>query len=141
MGTWGVGPFANDEALDFLDEIEAAAEADRLGALARPIDHVAFSGDYLEAPTMTEAVAAAAVVGAVLNPGAARGEPYLPEWVGRVSSTHLDNELVERARKALRRAMQPEDNELHELWAEAGAAHEWRADLSRVLAWLGDRDD
>ena len=90
---------------------------------------------------MTEAVVAAAVVGAVLNSGAARGEPYLPEWVGRVSSTHLDNELVERARKALRRAMQPEDNELHELWAEAGAAHEWRADLSRVLAWLGDRDD
>lgn len=141
MGTWGVGPFANDEALDFLGEIESLAQADRLGALARPIDHVAFSGGYLEAMDLAEAIAAAAVVGAVLNPAAAQAEPYLPDWVRQARPDTLDNGLVERARKALRRARQPGDNELHELYVEAGAAQEWLADLSRVLAWLGDRDD
>lgn len=139
MGTWGIRPFENDEALDFLEEVEDSQ--DRMGVLARPLEHVAFSGDYLEVPDLAEAVAAATVIGAVLKPGVAQGEPYLPGWLAEVDSSGLDNSLVETARKALRRAMQPADNELHELWTEAGAAQEWQADLSRVLAWLGDRDD
>lgn len=139
MGTWGIGPFENDEALDFLEDVEDAE--DRLGVLARPIEHVAFSGDYLETPDLTEAIAAAAVIGAVLKPDAARDEPYLPQWLAEVNQSQLDNSLVETARKALRRAMQPADNELHELWTEAGAEQEWQQDLSRVLGWLGDRDD
>lgn len=139
MGTWGIRPFENDEALDFLEEVEESD--DRAAALARPIEHVAFSGGYLETADLTEAIAAAAVIGAVLRPEAARDEPYLPEWLAEVEQSQLDNGLIETARKALRRAMQPGDNELHELWAEAGAAQEWQADLARVLAWLGDRDD
>lgn len=139
MGTWGIRPFENDEALDFLEEVEDAE--DRLGALARPLEHVAFSGDYLETADLTEAIAAAAVIGAVLKPEAAENEPYLPGWIADVDRGGLDNALVETARKALRRAMHPGDNELHELWSEAAAAEEWQEDLARVLAWLGDRDD
>jgi len=41
----------------------------------------------------------------------------------------------------LRRALQPENNELYELWAEEEAASDWQAALARVLGWLGDRDD
>lgn len=141
MGTWGVGPFGNDEALDFLEEIEAEVAEGRIGLLARPMEHVAFSGDYLEAPDLSEAVAAAAVIGAVLDPAAAADEPYRPDWVAQMSAGALDNTLVETARRVLRRAMQPGDNELFELWHEAGAAQEWQADLARVLGWLGDRDD
>lgn len=139
MGTWGIGPFENDEALDFLEEVERAE--DPLGLLARPIDHVAFSGDYLEAHEVAEAVAAAAVVGAVLRPGEAQGEAYLPDWLDSVSRDRLDDGLIEKARKALRRAMRPENNELVELYDEAGAAADFQADVARVLAWLGDRDD
>ena len=141
MGAWGTGPFQNDEALDYLAAVEESGGAGRLGALERPLEHVVHSGAYLEAPEVTEAVAAAAVVGAVLNPAAALGEPYLPDWVVQVPPDRLDNELVELARRALRRALQPQDNEAHELWTEAGAADEWQVDLRRVLAWLGDRDD
>jgi hypothetical protein len=141
MGAWGTGPFQNDEALDFLGGVEEAARSGRLGALEPPLEHVVHSGDYLNAPEVTEAVAAAAVVGAVLNPAAAAGAPNLPEWVVQVPGERLDNELVELARRALRRALQPQDNEAHELWAEAGAADEWQGELRRVLGWLGDRDD
>ena len=139
MGTWGIRPFENDEALDFLDEVEQSD--DRMGVLARPIEKVAFSGGYLEAPDLAEAIAAAAVVGAVLKPQEAAGEPYLPDWVATVRPGDFDNGLIEQSRKALRRAMQPEDNELYELYDEAGATDEFTADLARVLAWLGDRDD
>ncbi|MGA8044661.1 MAG: DUF4259 domain-containing protein [Dermatophilaceae bacterium] len=141
MGAWGTGPFQNDEALDFLAAVEEAGRTVRLGPLDGPLEHVVHSGAYLEAPEVTEAVAAAAIVGAVLNPAAAAGEPGLPDWVALVPAERLDNELVELARRALRRALQPQDNEAHELWDEAGAAAEWQGDLRRVLGWLGDRDD
>jgi hypothetical protein len=141
MGAWGTGPFQNDEALDFLAGVEDAAVSGRLGVLERPLEHVVHSGDYLEAPEVTEAVAAAAVVGAVLNPMAAADEPDIPEWVSQLDGDRLDNELVELARRVLRRALSPEDNEAHELWAEAGAVSDWQRDLRRVLEWLGDRDD
>ena len=62
MSAWGAGPFENDEALDFLDGLEASGEAPRLDALAAPLQHVAHSGDYLEGPDVTEAVAAAAFI-------------------------------------------------------------------------------
>ncbi|KAB7739801.1 DUF4259 domain-containing protein [Nostocoides sp. F2B08] len=141
MGAWGTGPFQNDEALDFVAAVEEAGRSGRLGALGRPLEHVVRSGDYLIAPDVTEAVAAAGVVGAVLNPTESAGEPGLPEWAAQVPPERLDNELVELARRALRRALQPHDNEAYELWAEAGADAQWQDDVRRVLGWLGDRDD
>lgn len=140
MGTWGAGPFENDEALDFLGEVEESGPG-RLGRLAGPLQHVAYSGDYLEAHEVSEAVAAAAVVGAALRPADAAGEPYLPEWVRSVQASDLDNELIHLSRQALQRALQAENNELYELWAEEEAAADWQAALARVLGWLGDRDD
>lgn len=139
MGTWGIRPFENDDAADFLGEVGEAT--DRAAVLARPLDHVAYSGDYLEAPDLTEAIAAAAVVGARLRPAEAQGEPGLPAWVSELRVEDFDNGLVETARKALRRAMHAENNELYELWAEAGQASEYQGEVARVLAWLGDRDD
>lgn len=141
MSAWGAGPFESDEALDFLGDLEEPGGPRRLGALARPMEHVAHSGDYLEAPDVTEAVAAAAFIGAVLNPTAAAGEPDRPGWTSEVSPDEIDTELVELARQALRRALRPHENELHELWVEGGAVEEWRAGLTRALTWLGDRDD
>lgn len=141
MSAWGAGPFENDEALDFLGDIGETGRSVRFGALARPMEHVAHSGDYLEGPDMTEAVAAAAFIGAVLNPVAAADEPDRPEWTAQLAPEQIDTELIELARQALRRALRPHDNELHELWVEAGAVDEWQASLRRALTWLGDRDD
>ena len=141
MGAWGTGPFENDEAREFVDGLEGTAPASRLGTLEPTLRRVAYSGDYLAAPEVTEAVAAAAVVGAVLNPTAAAAEPGLPTWVSEARAERLDNEIVELSRRALRRSLQSRDNEAYELWEEAGAAREWQNDLRRVLGWLGDRDD
>lgn len=141
MSAWGAGPFQSDEALDFLAGLAAPGGPPRLGDLARPLAHVAHSGDYLAAPDVTEAVAAAAFIGAVLSPTAAAHEPDRPELTTQVHPDQIDTELVELARQALRRALQRRDNELHDLWVEGGAVDEWVAGLTRALAWLGDRDD
>ena len=52
-----------------------------------------------------------------------------------------DEELVEKARQVLRRAVRSQDNEWWTLWDEAGLADDVTASCRRALAWLGDRDD
>lgn len=61
MGAWGVRPFENDDAADFLSELMDVPASERtqllLAALTLP-------GGYLEAPQASVAVAAAALVAA-----------------------------------------------------------------------------
>ena len=141
MGATGSGPFENDDALDFLDGLADLAPEARSGRVLEALDAVLVATGYVEAPDMCEAVAGAAAVGASVNPGAAAGEPYLPPWLGSQPLPVDDEELVEKSRQVLRRAVRAHDNEWWELWDEAGLADDVRASCRRALAWLGDRDD
>jgi uncharacterized membrane protein len=140
MGAIGSGPFENDDALDFLDELEDLRPADRPARVLEALDGVLLRTTFVQAPLMCEAVAGAAVVGASLSPEAAAGEPYLPTWVA-AEPLPADEELVEKSRQLLRRAIRSRDTEWWELWDEAGQADEAVAACRRALAWLGDRDD
>ncbi|GAA4401790.1 hypothetical protein GCM10023168_11740 [Fodinibacter luteus] len=141
MGATGSGPFENDDALDFLDALEDLPRAQRPGRVLGALDVVLLATGYVEAPEMCEAVAGAAAVGASVNPEAARGEPYLPAWLVNQPLPTDDEELVEKSRQVLRRAVRSQDNEWWELWDEAGLADDVTASCRRALAWLGDRDD
>ncbi len=141
MGATGSGPFENDDALDFLDALEDLPPGDRPGRALEALDTVLLRTGYVEAPQMCEAVAGAAAVGASVNPGAAAGEPYLPAWLANEPLPIDDEELVEKSRQVLRRAVRSHDNEWWELWDEAGLADDVRSSCRRALAWLGDRDD
>ena len=141
MGATGSGPFENDDALDFLDTLEALPPQQRSGRVLEALDSVLLSTGYVEAPQMCEAVAGAAAVGASLNPMAAAGEPYLPQWLVAEPLPTGDEELIEKSRQVLRRAVRSKDNEWWELWDEAGLAADVVAACRRSLAWLGDRDD
>lgn len=141
MGATGSGPFENDDALDFLDEVHDLPRQDRAGKILGALDVVLRATDYVEAPVMCEAVAGAAAVGASVNPVAAQGEPYLPEWLADEPLPTGDEELVEKSRQVLRRAVRSHDNEWWELWEEAGLGADVTASCRRALAWLGDRDD
>ena len=57
MGAWGSGPFENDDACDWLDELADSGVAALREALA-----LADAADYLEAPDGSVVVAAAEVV-------------------------------------------------------------------------------
>ena len=141
MGATGSGPFENDDALDFLDTLEQLPRAQRSGRVLDALDTVLQSTGYVEAPEMCEAVAGAAAVGASVNPGAAAGEAYLPAWLADEPLPTDDEELVEKSRQVLRRAVRSHDNEWWELWEEAGLADDVTESCRRALAWMGDRDD
>ena len=141
MGATGSGPFENDDALDFLGALEDLTPGDRPGRVLAALDTVLVAPGYLEAPQMCEAVAAAAAVGASVNPTAAVDEPYLPPWLTASPLPATDEELVEKSRQVLRRAVRSQDNEWWELWDEAGLADDVVASSRRALARLGDRDD
>jgi hypothetical protein len=140
MGAIGSGPFENDDALDFLDELEEMAAVDRPARVLQALDSVLLTTSFVQAPQMCEAVAGAAAVGASMRPRLAAGEPYLPRWA-IAEPLPPDEELIEKSRQVLRRAVRSHDNEWWELWDEAGMVDDVVASARRALAWLGDRDD
>lgn len=131
------GPFENDDALDFLDDLEGSDAEERPGKVLKVLRRVVAAEDYIEAPQMAEAVAAAAVVAASEDPDTAMGEPYLPAWLDQ-EPLEVSEELEELAAQALHRALRPDENEWWELWEEAEASDEVTEVVSRYLNVFGD---
>lgn len=138
MGAWGSGPFENDDACDWLDELADGGVAALREALA-----LADDAEYLEAPDGSVVVAAAEVVARMAaaasddEPEEADADAELPDEVTAflASSGPPATTLIAAARAALDRVT-ADDSELRELWqdAEGGA---WQAaidDLKRRLA-------
>jgi uncharacterized protein DUF4259 len=135
-----VGPFENDDALDFLDDLEEAEPEERPQKVVRALHRVVRAQDYIEAPLMAQAVAAAAVVAGSVDPDCLGRERFRPRWIEE-DPLEVDDDLDELAASVLRRALRHDDNEWWELWDEAGLADDVVASCRRALAWLGDRDD
>ena len=117
MGAWGYLPFENDDALDWLDELEAGGLEVVRGALAKP------GNGYAEAPEGSVAIAAADITAACQ--GSSSGD--LPENVADWVTAHgagLTAEDVELALEAVGRVA-GEESELAELWDDADEP-EWR---------------
>ena len=133
MGTWGSGPFDDDNASDWVWELQEASDWDVVETALRGAADVV--GDaYLEAPDGQVAWAAATVVAAADDPSVAV-PAEVRDW--------LDHHRGERpattralALSAIRRVLAPE-SELVELWAEAGELDEWRGNVEKVAAALG----
>ena len=119
MSTFGFGPFENDDALDFLDEIEDASPDDRPILLRAALDQVLGDEGFIAAPQMSEAIAAAVVIGAALHPDEMVEECSLPDWVLAVPPP-VDDAMVQAARRAVTRALTPENNGLWQLWGDIG---------------------
>jgi hypothetical protein len=120
MGAWGYLPFENDDALDWLDALEAGGAEVIRGALAAP------GNGYIEAPEGSIAIAAADIT------AACQGNPSgdLPENVADWVTAHgaeLTAEDVEMALVAVQR-IAGEKSELAELWDDADEP-EWRESL------------
>ncbi|HYC33073.1 MAG TPA: DUF4259 domain-containing protein [Gemmatimonadales bacterium] len=119
MGAWGVGTFENDDAGDWVYRLE---EAEGLTLLIETLRPAADPAGYLEAPTCTEALAAAEVVAAL----AGRPAPDLPEevqgWV-KAHRAKVPNELRDLALRAVDQVAG--DSELKELWQESDEMAAW----------------
>ena len=132
-----VGPFENDDALDFLDDLEEAEPEERPRKVVRALRRVVRTQEYIEAPLMAQAVAAAAVVAGSIDPDCLGRERFRPRWI-EDDPLEVDDDLDELAATVLRRALRHDDNEWWELWDEADATDEVTEVVSRYLDVLGD---
>ncbi len=126
MGAWDYGPFDNDGAWDCvgaLAENDPAKVAEQLrAAMAEVLDN----DEYIENPEAQGAVAAAVLIANRL------GAPAENERIAEILETRAfeaTEELRSLALRTLDRLRDPEINEWHYLWLDAGS-------LEKVLELL-----
>jgi len=131
MGAWGSGPFENDDAADWVweleDETDASVIIDTLSAVVdTPID------EQVESPAASNAIAAAEVLASARGPRS----PDLPteaiEWL-RVNGALVDQRLLALAAGAVQRVAV--DSELKDLWDEEGD-DSWAESVRKLLERL-----
>ena len=137
MGAWGTDSFANDDAMDWVADLEETRD---LSAVRAALDAVTErEAPYIDAPLGSVAIAAAEVV-AALRGRAHTGLPdEVSEWV-RVVDGAVDPALVTLAARAVHAVVDdPARSELRDLWNEAAGEDllAWQAsvaDLQQRLA-------
>ena len=130
MGTWGSGPFDNDDAGDWTYGL--APDADER-MIERALTAVLAGGDP-DASRSQAAIAAAEVVAAGL------GHPVLglPDEVGEWVGTHGDLSWQTLAPVALRSVARiVAGSELRDLWAESDDDEGWSVGLQDLRRRLG----
>jgi hypothetical protein len=132
MGTWGIGPFENDDATDLVaellefDDLTPAREA-----LAATID----VDGWLEKPEGARAVAAAVVVAAGLDGDVAGVPGNVVYWL----NMHPDAGTLADARLAMDALVRiaSRDSELREAWLATPEAAAWVEQVARLGSRLG----
>jgi len=115
MGTWQVGPFDNDVAMDFFDEIEETPDEQVLKKLSSVLSAVAERPGRVELHEGHLAVAAAGLVAAGRSRSAATGNASVDEWL-IVHRPATDQDSARIALAALDKVSGP-DSEWMDLWA------------------------
>jgi hypothetical protein len=130
MGAWAIDSFGNDDALDWLGDLEEHSD---LRLVEQTIQRVLTAGsDYLQAPEATQALAAAEVIASAFgNPGpAAKDRKVLVDWLARVRPSPSAS-LAESARGAIDRIV-GENSELNELWEDTDDYDAWVEDVKNL---------
>ena len=125
MGSWGLGPFDNDDAADWAWSLEDSEDDSILRAALQHGSETARP----DASTSQIAVAAAAVVAV----GQSGDAPELPEEVATWLEAHRDilwPQLADLARSALENVAK--DSELRDLWAQSDQVETWLADIEAL---------
>jgi hypothetical protein len=135
VGTWGTGPFDNDDAADFAADLEDNQAGDPVRVLTRVLTDAAGSRDYLQADLGAEAVAAAALLAAQCPDG----EPIGPDGPHGDLPT-FPTTLRPLAARALERVL-ADESELAELWDDADESDVWRAGVHRLREVLVGREN
>ncbi len=134
MGAWGIGVFENDDASDWVYELEQSSD---LAVVEQALSDVAGTAgdDEPDAPDSAAALAAAEVV-ALLRGRPGDGVPDdVTKWVATIRP-RTEPELAGLAADAVRRVLA--GSELKDLWDETGTeqSEEWEAQLDDLLTRL-----
>ncbi len=122
MGAWDATAFGNDDALDWVAELEQTSDS---ALIVSTLEYITRLGedDYLEAPEASRAVAAAETVAALLGNPSPNLSQETAEWV-RVYNSSIDaSSLTPLTIQALKRISS--NSELKELYDETGEVEDW----------------
>lgn len=131
MGAWGTGNFHNDDALDWVVDLESDGDIDML---EEAFEAILYQRDQTaEAPDCSVALAAAEVIAAML------GSPpeVMPEEVHNWLRNHDSppKNLVSQAQRVVTLILR--DSELKDLWFESGEYKDWLEIISDLQERLG----
>ncbi|MFC1996754.1 DUF4259 domain-containing protein [Chloroflexota bacterium] len=140
MGAWGIENFENDDALDWVIELESAKDLSIINAAFDAV--IKNSREYVDAWESSIALAAAEVC-AALN-----GQPdeKLPEEVVTWVEAQRRNDLIQQSIETgdvLKKAKQAvsivlADSELRELWEETDEFNLWKGVVADLQTRLDD---
>ena len=126
MGTWAVGPFANDFAQDWAEDLH---ESNDLYFIADTLDNVLANADYLEAPFGAEGLAAVETLLRLEGRGGVEDDDSagIDDWVEVVQAKYKPRaDLMDKAGQVLALVLS-ERSELRELWQDSEHYDAWRA--------------
>ena len=131
MGAWNIGSFDNDDASDWLYELEGSEDT---AVIADALDAVANRrGKYLEAPECLIAIAAAEIVSALREQPAGCLPDNAAAWIEENRNLDVSN-LVPVAQAVIERIRS--NSELQELWDESEHASKWHSSLESLITRL-----
>lgn len=131
MGAWGTGVFENDDAADWVWELEDDDDGSVLVDALKEVVDLDLE-DYVEAPEACNALAAAEIIAAARGHHGAELPSEAREWIGR-NGALVDRAMVALAAGAVERISI--NSELKELWDEA-ESEEWPQVVADLLARL-----
>ena len=130
MGAWGTGIFDNDDASDWVAELE---ESNTIHPVVSALQSAVAEG-YLEAPESCVALVAAEVVAGLKGHPVAGIPKEVASWI-RSHQLQVNDDLVRLAIKAIHRV--ETQSELLELWQESEELDSWMATIKDLERRLG----
>jgi hypothetical protein len=131
MGAWSHEPFGNDDAGDWIYELEDSTDFSVIERTLAAV--VTQAADYLEAPECTSALAAAEIVAALIGHPVATLPESAAAWVR--GKAKPDDALIAQAKSAVTAILGA--SELQELWEESDHYAKWQEVTKDLLARLG----
>ena len=136
MGAWSEENFGNDDAGDWVYQLEKSRGTE---TLLSPIKDIIASDDYLESPQCCEALAAAEVVAASLTGDLSAIPEELKVWLNRKPGLFGKKPKIEPQHASIAIQCVQKilvDSELRELWEESEDYAKWQAVQNRLITKL-----
>ena len=130
MATWDIGPYGNDFAQDWAEDLH---ETSNLDAVENTLDTALDNGDdMLEAPYAAEALVAIEVIARLQGHWGLRDDDteILDLWIAE-HPQRARVDLAEKAHRVIDRILS-EQSELRQLWAETEHYDDWRAAVEEL---------
>jgi Domain of unknown function (DUF4259) len=127
MGTWGIGSFENDTALDW---IAALALSEDYNIVSDALDLDVTQVDYLEIDEGIIAITGAETIAAIIGCPANNLPEEVVSFADRMRPLP-SSELIQRAIDVLDRVL-ADSSELKELWQASSAFEDWHDQVQQL---------